>query len=86
MVQKLHFGEWVDWVYITQSTIPGAGRGIFAARNFQAGEFIGRYLGRLLGLNAELTDAVLKVRAPVHKTAWSSQSSGPALPCPFLVV
>ncbi|KAK9797043.1 hypothetical protein WJX73_004768 [Symbiochloris irregularis] len=50
MVQKLHCGAWVDWVYISQSTIAGDGRGIFAARNFVDGEYIGRCLGRLLGV------------------------------------
>lgn len=64
VVEKLHFGAWVDWVYISQSTIAGVGRGIFAARNFEDGEYIGRYLGRLLGLRAEFTDAVLKVKPP----------------------
>ncbi|KAK9791385.1 hypothetical protein WJX73_009569 [Symbiochloris irregularis] len=60
MVQKLHNDEWVDWVMVAQSTIPGAGRGIFAARDFEALEFIGRYLGKVLGLRADFTDAVLK--------------------------
>ncbi|KAK9793481.1 hypothetical protein WJX73_009917 [Symbiochloris irregularis] len=59
-VQKLHCGVWVDWVYIGQSSILGAGRGIFAARPFEQGDFIGRYLGRVLGFKADFTDAVLK--------------------------
>ena len=63
-VQKLHFNVWVDWVYVGQSTIPDGGRGIFAARNFKDGEFIGRYLGRVLGFRTDFTDAVMKVQAP----------------------
>ena len=56
-VQKLHHGEWVDWVYIGQSTISGGGQGISAACNFATGEFIGRYLGRVLDLKTTFTDA-----------------------------
>ena len=67
VVQKLHFGAWVDWVYISQSTIAGGGRGIFAARDFVDGEYIERYLGRLLGLRAEFTEAVLKVQTQTMK-------------------
>ena len=66
-VRKLHCGEWVDWVYICQSCIPGAGRGVFAARDFEDSEFIGRYLGRVLGFRVDFTDAVLKVHARLHR-------------------
>ena len=65
-VQKLHYEQWVDWVYISQSTIPGAGRGVFAACDFEDGEFIGRYLGRVLGFKVDFIDAVLKVHARLH--------------------
>lgn len=64
LVQKLHHDEWVDWIIIAQSTIAGAGRGVFAARDFEALEFIGRYLGKILGLRSDFTDIVLKVRGP----------------------
>ena len=66
-VQKLHCGEWVDWVYNSQSTIPGVGRGIFAARHFEEREFIGWYLGKVLGLKTDFTEAVLKVQAPTTR-------------------
>lgn len=60
-VQKLHHSEWVDWVIVAQSSVEGAGRGVFAARAFRRWEFIGRYLGFVLGFRADFTDAVLKV-------------------------
>lgn len=37
---------WVDWVYIAQSTLPKAGRGLFAARRFRKGDVVGAYWGQ----------------------------------------
>ena len=65
VVQKMHHGEWVDWVIVAQSTIAGAGRGIFAACIFDEWDFIGRYVGKVLGLRMDITDAVLRVSAPL---------------------
>ena len=62
LVQKMHHSEWLDWVYISRSSIPEAGCGLFAAREFRKGERIGRYLGKLLGRKESFTDEVLKVK------------------------
>ena len=40
---------WVLWLLVRDSTIPGAGKGLFAAKPFKKGEFIGRYVGKVLG-------------------------------------
>ena len=74
MVQKLHHGDWFDWVIIAQSAIPGIGRGIFAAYPFVEWDSIGRYLGKVLGLRTDFTDAVLDVcsRMKLDRPASSS--------------
>jgi len=41
-------------VYTKQSTIPGAGLGLFAARDLQAGTVLGQYPGRIWGADAWL--------------------------------
>ena len=42
-----HLGSfaWKPQVYVAQSTLPKAGQGLFAARSFQAGNYISVYLG-----------------------------------------
>ena len=60
-VQKLHKDEWTDWVYIGTSTIPEADLGIFAARAFKKHEYVGRYVGRIVGPREIVTDKVLEV-------------------------
>lgn len=47
---------WVPWVLVRPSTIPGAGKGLFAAQPFPAGTCIGRFVGKILGRAADAAD------------------------------
>ena len=50
-IQILNKDEtWEDFLTIKESTLPGAGLGVFAAQNFPSGTIIGAYLG---GVRAE---------------------------------
>jgi hypothetical protein len=41
--------EWVLWVIVRDSVVLGRDKGLFAARAFRKDDFIGRYVGRILG-------------------------------------
>ena len=41
-------GEWEHWFTVKQSQIPGAGKGLFAARHFRDGDTLGRYDGTVI--------------------------------------
>ena len=40
--------KFYKWLVLKKSTIQGAGFGLFAARQFNKGDFIGRFMGRVL--------------------------------------
>jgi hypothetical protein len=45
-VLQLWIGEkWWDWLYVSKSTLRGAGLGLFTARDFPVGSVIGYYVG-----------------------------------------
>jgi len=41
-------GEWVPWVYVKDSTIENAGKGLFCSKNFELGETVIIFMGRKL--------------------------------------
>jgi len=44
-IQVKHEEDWIDWVQVQKSRIQGAGRGLFALRDFSEGKPIGVYCG-----------------------------------------
>lgn len=61
-------GQWVPWVFTGESTIEGAGTGLFANRAFEKGEVVGEYCGRELS-EAEADDLTFDLsRSPHHVT------------------
>jgi hypothetical protein len=41
-------GRWVPWVYVNDSTIENAGKGLFCSKNFELGETVIIFIGRKL--------------------------------------
>lgn len=48
VVHPKNKGTWVPMTYVKPSTIPGAGKGLFAAKAFKKDEYIGRYHGKMV--------------------------------------
>ena len=60
-------GDWEHWFTVKQSQIPGAGKGLFAARHFRDGVTLGRYDGPAIcdaiPRSSEAKDAMLEMIA-----------------------
>lgn len=48
---KISAENTVEWVEIKPSTIPGAGRGVFATRDIPAGKIMGHYVGHIVTMS-----------------------------------